>query len=145
MDKIRREYDKIFLELETKKEENDILEEKYKKEISLLQIENSQLRKREDSLKNSILKFNNSIQKESNSNSFQNITPQFDNKSNLNTNKQLKSLNNNNYMSFNQRNINENNPKFENDESFKYSYYLIDNLKNAINGVDFQNEYSNLV
>ena len=29
-------------------------------------------------------------------------------------------------MSFNQRNINENNPKFENDESFKYSYYLID-------------------
>ena len=145
MDKIRREYDKIFLELETKKEENDILEEKYKKEISLLQIENSQLRKREDSLKNSILKFNNSIQKESNSNSFQNITPQFDNKSNLNTNEQLKSLNNNNYMSFNQRNINENNPKFENDESFKYSYYLIDNLKNAINGVDFQNEYSNLV
>ena len=145
MDKIRREYDKIFLELETKKEENDILEEKYKKEISLLQIENSQLRKREDSLKNSILKFNNSIQKESNSNSFQNITAQFDNKSNLNKNEQLKSLNNNNYMSFNQRNINENNPKFENDESFKYSYYLIDNLKNAINGVDFQNEYSNLV
>ena len=145
MDKIKREYDKIFLELETKKEENDILEEKYKKEISLLQIENSQLRKREDSLKNSILKFNNSIQKESSSNSFQNITPQFDNKSNLNKNEQLKSLNNNNYMSFNQRNINENNPKFENDESFKYSYYLIDNLKNAINGVDFQNEYSNLV
>ena len=145
MDKIKREYDKIFLELETKKEENDILEEKYKKEISLLQIENSQLRKREDSLKNSILKFNNSIQKESNSNSFQNITPQFDNKSNLNKNEQLKSLNNNNYMSFNQRNINENNPKFENDESFKYSYFLIDNLKNAINGVDFQNEYSNLV
>ena len=28
---------------------------------------------------------------------------------------------------------------------FKYSYLLIDNLKNAINNVDFQNEYSNLM
>ena len=31
------------------------------------------------------------------------------------------------------------------DESFRYSYYLIDNLKNAINKVDFENEYSNLI
>jgi hypothetical protein len=34
---------------------------------------------------------------------------------------------------------------FDKDDSFKYSYYLIDNLKNAINKVDFQSEYSNLL
>ena len=32
----------------------------------------------------------------------------------------------------------------ERDESFRYSYFLIDNLKNAINSVDFKKDYSNL-
>ena len=34
LEKFKKDYDKIFLEFETKKEESGILEEKYKKEIS---------------------------------------------------------------------------------------------------------------
>ena len=36
-------------------------------------------------------------------------------------------------------------PNFDKDDSFKYSNYLIDNLKNTINNVDFQQNLTNLV
>ena len=53
---------------------------------------------------------------------------------------------NTSFMTYNPPKNNElNNSTFEKDDSFKYSYFLIDNLKKAINKVDFQNEYSNLL
>ena len=54
--------------------------------------------------------------------------------------------NNNSYYTYNQRNGKEmnNSPYFEKDDSFKYSYYLIDNLKNSISNVDFQKNLTNI-
>ena len=69
---------------------------------------------------------------------------------------QISSLSSNNNINFgNNNNFNNtfprielNNypsPNFDKDDSFKYSNYLIDNLKNTINNVDFQKNLTNLV
>lgn len=69
--------------------------------------------------------------------------------SSMNVNRMNVPINNNNlnnsYYTYNPpRNINDINQTNERDESFRYSYFLIDNLKNAINSVDFKKDYSNL-
>jgi hypothetical protein len=50
-------------------------------------------------------------------------------------------LNLSNYANFNGTNINNN----DLEESFKYSYQLLDNLKNSISKVDFNKDYLNLI
>jgi hypothetical protein len=61
---------------------------------------------------------------------------------------------NNSFLSSNpSRNINKesnffgyNNSKNNNlDESFKYNYYLLENLKNSINKIDIEQELSNIL
>ena len=95
--------------------------------------------------KDSLSKIKN-ISNENNSvsNIFQGNSPQLNsvnNNSSMNINRNNNNLNNSYYTYNPQRNFEHQNN--ERDESFRYSYYLIDNLKNAINSVDFKKDYSN--
>jgi hypothetical protein len=79
-----------------------------------------------------------------------NFNNNFNNKSfmspQVNYNNENNNMNlNTSYMTYNPQRNDFNMSTLDKDESFRYSYYLIDNLKNAINKVDFQNEYSNLI
>jgi hypothetical protein len=72
------------------------------------------------------------------------MSPQINNYGNFNNDNFNANLNSS-YMTYNPQKNDLNISNFDKDDSFKYSYYLIDNLKNAINKVDFQSEYSNLL
>ena len=64
----------------------------------------------------------------------------------VNYNNEMNNMNiNTSYMTYNPQRNDLNISSLDKDESFRYSYFLIDNLKNAINKFDFQNEYTNLI
>ena len=102
--------------LKIKEEELNKFKEKYNKKILKLKEDNINLKQRENVYKDTLKKLKNYT------NDINNIN------NNFNLNNQQKFENNLN-------NIN------EIDDSFKYSYYLIDNLKNVINKIDYQKDF----
>ena len=139
----------IYKDLENKNGEIDNLKQKYNNEIKLLKNEISNLKKRENVYKESLSRlktYNTTIDNNNNNN----LINQRLNMSNIVNNNQFNKspqVNvNTSYMTYNpQRNNELNISGLDKDDSFRYSYYLIDNLKNAINKVDFENEYTNLL
>ena len=129
--------------LKIKEEELNKFKEKYNKKILKLKEDNIGLKQRENIYKDTLNKLKNYTNDINNNNNFNNI---MNTQQSLGNN--LNNLNNLNqsFYSYNpprpEFNFNNNN---EIDDSFKYSYYLIDNLKNAINKIDYQKDYSNLI
>jgi uncharacterized protein YdiU (UPF0061 family) len=129
--------------LKIKEEELNKFKEKYNKKILKLKEDNIGLKQRENVYKDTLSKLKNYTNDINNNNNFQNI---MHTQQSLGNN--LNNLNNLNqsFYSYNpprpEFNLNNNN---EIDDSFKYSYYLIDNLKNAINKIDYQKDFSNLI
>jgi chromosome segregation ATPase len=127
--------------LKIKEEEINKIKEKYNKKILKLKEDNIGLKQRENIYKDTLSKLKNYTNDINNNNNFHNI---------MNTQQSLGNNLNQSFYSYNpprpdfniNNNINNNN---ELDDSFKYSYYLIDNLKNAINKIDYQKDYSNLI
>jgi chromosome segregation ATPase len=128
--------------LKIKEEELNKFKEKYNKKILKLKEDNIGLKQRENIYKDTLNKLKNYTNDINNNNNFNNI---MNTQQSLGNN--LNNLNNLNqsFYSYNpprpEFNFNNNN---EIDDSFKYSYYLIDNLKNAINKIDYQKD-SNLI
>ena len=145
--------EQIYKDLENKNGEIESLKLKHHHEINLLKNEISNLKKRENIYKETLsrLKNHNSttdlLNKTSSFSNQQLNKSNIINAQNINNNQLTMSPNvNTSFMTYNPPKNNElNNSTFEKDDSFKYSYFLIDNLKKAINKVDFQNEYSNLL
>ena len=129
-------------EIDLKDEEIKELKEQFTKQLTILKNENLALKKRESIYKETLSKLKEATNNNSTDN-FQNnmVSPLRNNMNQGNPN--------NSYYTYNPlRNGNELNmspsPYYDKDDSFKYSYYLIDNLKNAINNVDFQKNLTNI-
>ena len=158
------EVEKFYKNLESKNKETETLKENMNKQIRKLKNENTILKKRENIYQDTISRYkqNNtiSIDRTINNYTINNSLPNVLSANNIindvnrsrlmisSNNVQLNNKNQNtSFMTYNPTtNNNELNlSNLDKDESFRYSYYLIDNLKNAINKVDFENEYSNLI
>ena len=131
------------------------------KQINLLKNENSILKNRQNIYQDTLSRFKNyntlnKLPKENINNTnniLQSVLSANNIISDINKNRIMSPKIQNTNQSFltynptrnNNNNIDMNLTTVDNDESFRYSYYLIDNLKNTINKVDFENEYSNLI
>ena len=130
------------------------------KQINLLKNENSILKNRQNIYQDTLSRFQNYntlniLPKENpinNNNILQSAVSANNIITDINRNRIMSLKNQNTNQSFMTYNPTKNNNKIDmtlttldNDDSFRYSYYLIDNLKNTINKVDFDNEYSNLI
>ena len=143
-------------DLQKHRKESEGVKEKMNKQINLLKNENSILKNRQSIYQDTLSRFKNyNIPKENminTNNVLQSVLSANNIITDINKNRimspKIQNINQS-FMTYNptrnNNNIDMNLTTLDNDESFRYSYYLIDNLKNTINKVDFDNEYSNLI
>jgi hypothetical protein len=172
LDKKNFDINSYEVDIKNKQNEINLLKSESTTQINNLKKEINNLKKRENIFLetfNKIKNYNNNNNRNnlSYNNYYNNVPNSLNNSFNNNNNNIQKQnkiiqspvLNNNmSYMSYqpqkngdlnlsnyngNFNNINNNNNELE--ESFKYSYQLLDNLKNSISKVDFNKDYLNLI